>query len=631
MKALRPPWLVSIERSEFALRLAIAAGLTTYLVMYFQTPEPALTVYLLFFMNKQDRVSSILTQVIMIALITVVIGGILFLATWVIDSPFWRVITIVVLSIGLLFLGSASKLKPVAATLALITGFSLDLLGSAPVGEAAVRGLLYAWLFVAMPVVVSLVLNLLIGPAPVAFARRKIEDRLNIAKDFLATNDPELQEHLNKLVLEGNEGINKWLKLTAIEHTAPTPEIERLRSLSRISFEILTFLLIHPEDAVTPLLRTPIEELIDALHSELHSKQPLRSIALPQQLKNLKSDEKLGSLAKGLSRCLNEFNLPTRQSDHLTKTSEPSGFFLPDAFSNSAHIHYALKTTGAAMTCYFLYSLMDWAGIHTCFITCYIVSLGTAAESVAKIRLRIAGCLLGATLGVTVMIGLIPYATSIESLITIVFTGTLLAGWVSAGGANISYAGFQIAFAFYLCVLQGNSPEFDLSIARDRVIGVLVGNFVAYVFLTELWPVSIGGSLDKSLLEFFKSLATLDESSASHFYSGANKVRADLALARMEPAGIRPQLQEIALREAMIDTGLVVASGMLSYKGHRSEYSEATERFHRNLAFTIGSQSMTPRNTTENERKSPIDLPVFRKLDQLVTQIHPLTKSESNA
>ena len=55
---------------------------------------------------------------------------------------------------------------------------------------------------------------------------------------------------------------------------------------------------------------------------------------------------------------------------------------LPDAFTNPAHVQYALKTTGAAMFCYVVYLLLDWPGIHTCLITCYIVSLGSTAETV---------------------------------------------------------------------------------------------------------------------------------------------------------------------------------------------------------------------------------------------------------
>lgn len=627
MTALQLLWLPSIERGEYALRLAIAAALTTYLVMYFQTPEPALTAYLVFFMNKPDRVTSILTQVIMIALITFVIGGILLMAFWVIDSPFWRVVSMIGLSIALLFLGSASKLKPIAATLALITGYSLDLLGSAPVGEAAVRGLLYAWLFVAIPVAASVVVNLLIAPAPVSFARRKIEQRLSVAADYLAKTNPEIQEETRKLLLEGNEEINKWLNLSDLEHSISGAASDKLRRLSVISFEILTFLSIHSTVAITPSVRITLNQLIAELRSQLESKHPLRSIPLPPELQRMVEDDQLGSLAKGLNCSLTEFNLPTRESDHPKKTAEPSSFFLPDAFSNPVHIHYALRTTGAAMSCYFLYNLMDWPGIHTCFITCYIVSLGTAAESLAKLRLRILGCLMGAALGVSVMIELIPYATNIDSLIWIVFTGTLLAGWVSAGNARISYAGFQIAFAFYLCVLQGASPEFDLSIARDRVIGILLGNFVAYIFITELWPMSIGGRVDIRLLEFFKSLLMLEGSSASDFYSKASKVRADLALVRIEPAGIRPALEEISLREVMVDTGLEVAADILSFRKHSSECSSELERFHRNLVLRLAGQSITPSDMPEANRKLPINRPSLRKLDELSKKIQPLIPS----
>ena len=42
------------------------------------------------------------------------------------------------------------------------------------------------------------------------------------------------------------------------------------------------------------------------------------------------------------------------------------------------------------MFCYLVYSLLDWPGIHTCLITVYIVSLGTTAETIEKLTLRIA-------------------------------------------------------------------------------------------------------------------------------------------------------------------------------------------------------------------------------------------------
>ncbi|MET4201905.1 FUSC family protein [Bradyrhizobium sp. LA6.12] len=65
------------------------------------------------------------------------------------------------------------------------------------------------------------------------------------------------------------------------------------------------------------------------------------------------------------------------------------GFFLPDAFTNPEHLHYAPKTTAAAMFCYITFTLLDWPGIHTALITCHIVSLGTTGETVEKLTLRI--------------------------------------------------------------------------------------------------------------------------------------------------------------------------------------------------------------------------------------------------
>jgi multidrug resistance protein MdtO len=38
--------------------------------------------------------------------------------------------------------------------------------------------------------------------------------------------------------------------------------------------------------------------------------------------------------------------------------------------------------------------------------------------------------------------------------------------WVAAGSPRVAYAGFQMAFAFFLCVIQGPGPSFDMTIAR---------------------------------------------------------------------------------------------------------------------------------------------------------------------
>ena len=247
-------------------------------------------------------------------------------------------------------------------------------------------------------------------------------------------------------------------------------------------------------------------------------------------------------------------------SEYREPKKEGGGFFVADAFTNPDYIRYALKTTAAAMFCYFLYSLLDWPGIHTCFLTCYIVSLGTAAETVEKLTLRILGCLVGAAAGYGAMIFLIPYLTSITALMVVVFAGALAAGYVSAGSERISYAGFQIAFAFFLCVIQGPSPAFDLSTARDRVIGILIGNFVAYLVFTNLWPVSVGKRIDPAiaaLLRRFAALMTADKAArpalASQAQSELAEIETDIDLAAYEPSTVRPSAQWLAARRKAAD------------------------------------------------------------------------------
>ncbi|MCR5899108.1 FUSC family protein, partial [Burkholderia sp. HAN2018] len=175
------------------------------------------------------------------------------------------------------------------------------------------------------------------------------------------------------------------------------------------------------------------------------------------------------------------------------------GFFLPDARTNPDHIRYALKTTAAAIFCYLLYSQLDWSGIHTCVVTCYIVSLGSTAETVEKLTLRILGCIVGALLGTAALVFVVPSLSSVGHLMALVFAGGWLAAWVAFGSPRIAYAGFQIAFAFFLCVIQGAGPGFDLTIARDRTIGILLGNVVVYLVFTRIWPVSIGKQIDAGL------------------------------------------------------------------------------------------------------------------------------------
>jgi multidrug resistance protein MdtO len=64
----------------------------------------------------------------------------------------------------------------------------------------------------------------------------------------------------------------------------------------------------------------------------------------------------------------------------------------------------------------------------------------------------------------------------------------VIAGWVAAGSERISYAGLQIAFAFFYSVFQGYAPDTDLDNVRNRVIGILLGLIVTAFVFQYIWP-----------------------------------------------------------------------------------------------------------------------------------------------
>jgi len=169
-------------------------------------------------------------------------------------------------------------------------------------------------------------------------------------------------------------------------------------------------------------------------------------------------------------------------------SSKPTGLFNPDAFTNPAHVHFALKVTFAAMFCYIVYEAIDWSGIHTAFITCTFIALESTEATLYKGTLRIVGCVIGGALALFSIVFLMPHMETIASLVVLVACASAIAGWVATGSERISYAGLQIAFAFFYGVFQGYAPDTDLDNVRNRVVGILFGLIVTGLVFQYIWP-----------------------------------------------------------------------------------------------------------------------------------------------
>jgi multidrug resistance protein MdtO len=552
-------------RLEFAVRLALICALTTLVVEIYQTPDPALTVYVVFFLNKPDRGTSLILNIVMVVLISLIITSVILVAIIVIDEPVWRVASMAAISLGLLFMASASKLRPIGGIVALIVAYALDLLGTVHGGEIATRGLLYVWLFIGIPAGVSMGVNLLLAPSSRLVAEKVLARRLRLAATMLRAPNEGIRRDLTECLREGNGELLKWLKLALVEKSAAREHVEALRQAAASSFEILALIDVMDRD-VDAALPAPLRErltlTLDAMARILEDgRYPIdiefEDAADGEPSLPPRTAEVLASIREALIAFAEV--APNTQPHGPAKKS--GGFFLPDAFTNPEHVRYALKTTSAAIFCYVLYSLLDWPGIHTCLITCYIVSLGTTAETVEKLTLRILGCLVGAAVGIAAIVYLIPHVTSIGALMIVVFLGALVSAWIAAGSPRISYAGFQMAFAFFLCVIQGPGPSFDLTTARDRVIGILLGNIVVYVIFANIWPVSVGKRIDPAFAALLRRLSGLltvpskstRRSEAPEAQEMLAGIERDLDLALYEPPSIRPVDSWIGVRRRAAD------------------------------------------------------------------------------
>ncbi|GJE45680.1 FUSC family protein [Methylobacterium soli] len=561
-------------RLEFAARLGLICALSTLVAEIYQTPEPALAAYVAFFLIKPDRATSIVVSLAMTVILTVVISIVLVITIAVIDHPFWRLTAMTVVSFIFLFAASASKLKPIAGIVALIIGYALDLLGTAHGGDDTTRSLLYAWLFVGIPAGVSIVFNLVLGPAPRRLVEQALARRLLLAAAMLRDPDLSTRQAFAECLGEGTGEISAWLKMVGVEKTSSPLDTASLWQASQstlIILSVIDFLTRDPE----PILPNSLADRAAQTIGDMAAIMRMGAYPVDVTLEACGSEAQLTPVAaiafSELRSALTAFAQPSAEASAAVKSAD--GFFLPDAFENPIHVQYALKTTVAAMFCYVVYSLLDWPGIHTCLITCYIVGLGTMAETIEKATLRFLGCLIGAVAGLATIVFLMPDVTSIGALMAVIFVAAITSGWVAAGSPRIAYIGFQLAFAFFLSVVQGAGPSFDMVTARDRLIGILFGNLVILIVFTLAPRVSIAARLDPAIAAVLGKLAALAAAeSRSQRWAIAADVRTaltaleqDLKLSRYEPSSIRAEQAWLRRRRGVAHAISVLHAPVLIY------------------------------------------------------------------
>jgi multidrug resistance protein MdtO len=210
--------------------------------------------------------------------------------------------------------------------------------------------------------------------------------------------------------------------------------------------------------------------------------------------------------------------------------------FQPDTFQNPEYVRFAFAGCLAAGVCYVLYNALDWPGIgQTCVLTCIVTALSTIGFSLQAQFLRLAGFVAGGLImGISAQILILPRIDSVFGFALFFAAGTAIAAWFATSSPRLSFLGVQMALSFYFVNLQDPYVQTDLTIARDKVMGVLLGILAMGFIFDRFGPKSDAEQLQKLLVRNLRMLAQL----------GACLVVRDGAIAVSQIGRLRSQIND---------------------------------------------------------------------------------------
>jgi multidrug resistance protein MdtO len=527
-KHFRPAWLEWLRRelTPFAgrlpmtTRLVVATAVVTVISMALRVPQAAFSAFFCFFVTKENRVLTLFTGVLMIFGVTVATIINILLYTWTFDYPEVRIPIMACLIFCAMFLARTFVIGPLGFAIGFFSALMLTIGEAAPDTEILVRNELWLWVAVVYPIALTVFINQLLLPAdPWTALVEALEQRLDAAATALnrVIKDVSAGGQTNQALM--NLATRGGTQMFGLLHFA---EIKEPSLKGRHPFLVETISAAsHLANAAAALeFREPValssDDILQAkiLLAEIEQLK----VALPEQERVLSSrttppPRPALSQLRELAFAVESFRdtmirgHSSYSSTNVEESKKP--LFNADAFTNPAHVRFALKVTFSAMLCYVLYTALQWPGISTSFITCCFIALGNTGATIYKSWLRFFGCLAGGLAGYLAIFFLLPHMVSITSLVFLTVAGSALAGWIASGTERISYAGLQFAFAFYLSIFQGFEPDVNLSTIRDRVVGILLGTFVSAVMFRYVWPEHAADQLRATLGKVLRTLSQL--------------------------------------------------------------------------------------------------------------------------
>jgi multidrug resistance protein MdtO len=578
-----------------SLRIVAMVLIVVGIAEVFRLPDIALSAYIILFLSHREAVSTVLSAVISGAVALAAIAATILIFMLSLSEPALRIPLMAVATFAAAFLARTSSLGPLFFTGGFIVAYGLtfgdELIGlalqpatsgNAPQlelpeiifaspEEALVLTLLWMSVAVAMPLAVLIATNLLTGRDPARLLRDALAERLATAARFCAREKgAELELEAQALSAAGLHKLHNLAGLMHRGRRAPVASVSLIDAVGRLGLLLLAWLQVgeNTRDALVPAADFCglAERAVRTGEAPSGEPTPIATTGAARPLAD--------AISRTLSMIAATLTPPaTTPAKARGVARVPRRLLAADAFNNPEHVRFALKLTTAVMTCYFIENLVDWPSIGTSVPTCFMVALGTAGETLRKATLRIVGALIGAGLGLAAILLLMPQMTSLGDLFLLLAPVTLLAAWIGCGSDRVAYAGFQIGLAFYLVVLHGTGPTVDMYTARDRIIGILLGNVVIFAIFTAIWPVSVVSVVRTNVAKALGQLAALGDlggsanDSISQSARSANNEAFRQAIAQARAALVNDRFETSEMRRAAtrrpIDASVVARLGRL--------------------------------------------------------------------
>ncbi|HBM2964490.1 FUSC family protein [Klebsiella michiganensis] len=488
-------------RANYTLRLTLSCAVLIVLFMTLHIPFLAVALIVVFYVSQPNVLMIKLVSVVFVVTVSVALGGVLLIIKWTYDYPLIRLVASVILFFCAIYLMRVlGKLGLAFFVVALAVIYAQTFPSMTSQSEILVRLLLWLWVAINTAILVTLLVNACFQQA---FPGYQFKARLVVMLRQTARRLSQPDNGTPPPTVTEIAGQFNQLRSLYQQAARGTPEIaaspQAWQSLmaAALSCSHLTALLQPGDDH--PDARRRIASQLNALADNLPAAAEVQPLIVPRDGAN---SAILQEIAEVLARLARGETIPLPQGE-----VEKAPLLLPDAWSNPAYLHFALKTLLATLLCYVFYTAADWQGIHTIMLSCVIVAQPGLGATMQKTWLRIGGALLATLIALLLIVFVQPWTDSLSGLLAMTLPVFALAAWIAAGSERIAYAGIQIGFTFALAFLSWFGPLSNLTELRDRVIGILLGVLVSSIVHLYLWPDSEAPQLKARLAQLYRQLA----------------------------------------------------------------------------------------------------------------------------